>query len=53
MDTSDSEYASVLVDVAHVPMDTLDTLPETALTAVLRELRQPSAEPFAAFESAL
>ncbi|WP_234307635.1 MULTISPECIES: FxSxx-COOH cyclophane-containing RiPP peptide [unclassified Streptomyces] len=53
MDTSEPEYASVLVDVAHVPMDALDELPETALAAVLRELRQPSAESFAAFESAL
>jgi FXSXX-COOH protein len=53
MDTSEPEYASVLVDVANVPMDALEDLPETALSAVLRELREPSAESYAAFESAL
>jgi FXSXX-COOH protein len=53
MDTSEPAYTSVLVDVANVPMDTLEDLPETALSAVLRELREPSAEPYAAFESAL
>ncbi|MBA5222679.1 MULTISPECIES: FxSxx-COOH cyclophane-containing RiPP peptide [Streptomyces] len=52
-DTSEPEYASVLVDVADVPMDALDDLPETALAAVLRELREPSAEAYAAFESSL
>nr|WP_240963852.1 FxSxx-COOH cyclophane-containing RiPP peptide [Streptomyces sp. C1-2] len=52
-DTSEPEYASVLVDVADVPMDALDDLPETALAAVLRGVIDPEGETVAAFSSAL
>jgi FXSXX-COOH protein len=53
MDTSEPEYTSVLVDVADVPMDALDELPATALTAVLRDVIDPEGETVAAFSSSL
>jgi FXSXX-COOH protein len=53
MDTSEPAYTSVLVDVANVPMDTLEDLPETALSAVLRDVNNPGGEAFAAFSSSL
>lgn len=56
-DTSGSELVSVLVDVADLPMDALDDLPDTVLAAQLRrvahEVLHPTSETFAAFQSAL
>lgn len=52
-DTSAAEYVSVLVDIADLPMEALEDLPDTALASVLQDVRCPSGEGFAAFSSAL
>ncbi|KUM86336.1 MULTISPECIES: FxSxx-COOH cyclophane-containing RiPP peptide [Streptomyces] len=56
-DASGSEFVSVLVDVADLPMEFLDDLPDTVLAEQLRrvvgEALNPTSESFAAFQSAL
>lgn len=56
-DASGSEFVSVLVDVADLPMELLDDLPDTVLAEQLRrvvgEALNPTNEAFAAFQSAL
>ncbi|GGL14074.1 FxSxx-COOH cyclophane-containing RiPP peptide [Streptomyces flaveus] len=56
-DASGSEFVSVLVDVADLPMELLDDLPDTVLVEQLRrvvgEALNPTNEAFAAFQSAL
>ncbi|MGP4046277.1 FxSxx-COOH cyclophane-containing RiPP peptide [Streptomyces sp. 2A115] len=56
-DASGSEFVSVLVDVAELPMELLDDLPDTVLAEQLRrvvgEALNPTNEAFAAFQSAL
>jgi FXSXX-COOH protein len=56
-DTSGPEFVSGLVDIADLPMDVLDSLPDTVLAEQLRrvvgEALNPTSEGFAAFQSAL
>ncbi|KPI15859.1 hypothetical protein OK074_8485 [Actinobacteria bacterium OK074] len=56
-DTSGPEFVSGLVDIADLPMDALDALPDTVLAEQLRrvvgEALNPTSEGFAAFQSAL
>ncbi|MDI5909969.1 FxSxx-COOH cyclophane-containing RiPP peptide [Streptomyces canus] len=52
-ETSSPEYVSDLVDITDLPMDALEDLPDTVLASVLRDVRCPSGESFAAFSSAL
>lgn len=49
----DDLHISEMIDIGDLPMEDLDSLPDTALTAVLKELRTPTAENTAAFSSAL
>ncbi|MEV0487456.1 FxSxx-COOH cyclophane-containing RiPP peptide [Streptomyces sp. NPDC050508] len=52
-ETSGPEYVSDLVDITDLPLDALEDLPDTVLASVLRDIRFPSGESFAAFTSAL
>ncbi|MFF3960379.1 FxSxx-COOH cyclophane-containing RiPP peptide [Streptomyces griseorubiginosus] len=52
-ETSGPEYVSELVDIADLPMDALEDLPDTVLASVLHDVLFPSGESFAAFSSAL